>query len=300
MIRLNKQKNEYYVYEWIRLDTNEPFYVGKGKGKRAFDFNNRNKYFQCVIKNRDVAVVILEDNLTEDLAFEYEIFYIEEYFNMGYSLTNITQGGEGVSGWYANLDNQSKENYSKNMTRILNERYKNNEELKKQISSSCKKTYSNPTVKERCRELGKLRHEKDDEYFKRISHDYWYGEETKEIAKKKASEHTKKLWNNEEIRNKIIHTRKNSELVKRKHEEHSKLMKGGGNSNAKKVQLKINGNIYSFDCKKDARKFLEDNNYHPINEKRNIPIKKITNELFNKKFTKEPIVDFYGNTICLI
>ena len=27
-------KNEYYVYEWIRLDTNEPFYVGKGKGNR--------------------------------------------------------------------------------------------------------------------------------------------------------------------------------------------------------------------------------------------------------------------------
>lgn len=25
--------NDYYVYEWIRLDTNEPFYVGKGKGK---------------------------------------------------------------------------------------------------------------------------------------------------------------------------------------------------------------------------------------------------------------------------
>lgn len=24
----------YYIYEWIRLDTNEPFYVGKGKGNR--------------------------------------------------------------------------------------------------------------------------------------------------------------------------------------------------------------------------------------------------------------------------
>lgn len=25
-------ENKYYVYEWIRLDTNEPFYVGKGCG----------------------------------------------------------------------------------------------------------------------------------------------------------------------------------------------------------------------------------------------------------------------------
>lgn len=23
--------NKYYIYEWIRLDTNEPFYVGKGR-----------------------------------------------------------------------------------------------------------------------------------------------------------------------------------------------------------------------------------------------------------------------------
>ena len=27
-------ENKYYVYEWIRLDINEPFYVGKGCGDR--------------------------------------------------------------------------------------------------------------------------------------------------------------------------------------------------------------------------------------------------------------------------
>ena len=26
--------DNYYVYEWIRLDSNEPFYVGKGAGNR--------------------------------------------------------------------------------------------------------------------------------------------------------------------------------------------------------------------------------------------------------------------------
>ena len=29
--------NKYYVYEWIRLDTNEPFYVGKGCDDRWKD-----------------------------------------------------------------------------------------------------------------------------------------------------------------------------------------------------------------------------------------------------------------------
>lgn len=27
-------ENIYYVYEWIRLDTNEVFYVGKGKNNK--------------------------------------------------------------------------------------------------------------------------------------------------------------------------------------------------------------------------------------------------------------------------
>lgn len=34
---------EYYVYEWIRLYTNEPFYVGKGKGDRGYQLK-KNKY----------------------------------------------------------------------------------------------------------------------------------------------------------------------------------------------------------------------------------------------------------------
>ena len=29
-------EDKYYVYEWIRLDTNEPFYVGKGHGSRCY------------------------------------------------------------------------------------------------------------------------------------------------------------------------------------------------------------------------------------------------------------------------
>ena len=29
--------NEYYVYEWFIVDTNEVFYVGKGKGNRYKD-----------------------------------------------------------------------------------------------------------------------------------------------------------------------------------------------------------------------------------------------------------------------
>lgn len=89
------QKNNYYVYEWIRLDTNEPFYVGKGKGNRWRHLvRERNLHFNRIVDSRPVAVCILENNLDEKTAFEYEVFYINEYKNLGLPLTNILDGGE--------------------------------------------------------------------------------------------------------------------------------------------------------------------------------------------------------------
>ena len=41
--------SKYYVYEWIRLDTNEPFYVGKGHGNRWKHTDGRNSYFTNII-----------------------------------------------------------------------------------------------------------------------------------------------------------------------------------------------------------------------------------------------------------
>lgn len=88
--------NNYYVYEWIRLDTNEPFYVGKGKDNRCYDLNRGyNKHFNNIIKSILTAVYILNNNLSEQEAFDYECWYINYYKNLGYNLVNITDGGEG-------------------------------------------------------------------------------------------------------------------------------------------------------------------------------------------------------------
>ena len=94
--------NNFYVYEWIRLDTNEPFYVGKGHGNRAY-MPFRNPYFNRVVEKvglPNIAVHILHDNLTEKLSFEYEIYYIYSYvYEFGFNLTNLTIGGDGVTGY---------------------------------------------------------------------------------------------------------------------------------------------------------------------------------------------------------
>ena len=108
--------NNYYVYEWIRLDTNEPFYVGKGKGDRwkQIGEHHRNKHFMNILKKYDVTVVIEKNNLTEQEAFYWEEKIIETLvFEYGFSinipnnrsnnsychLVNSTWGGEGSSGY---------------------------------------------------------------------------------------------------------------------------------------------------------------------------------------------------------
>lgn len=91
--------NEYYVYEWIRLDTNEPFYVGKGKGRRWKDLKRgNNKHFNNIVKKIPVAVHFLEENLNEEDAYRAESWYIHEYRDIiGYDLVNLTDGGDGVT-----------------------------------------------------------------------------------------------------------------------------------------------------------------------------------------------------------
>lgn len=91
---------DYYVYEYIRLDTNEPFYIGKGKGERWRHRNREyNRYFQNIVNNIPVAVIILNDNLTEQEAFKIECWYIWQLRDIqGYWLVNGTDGGEGGLG----------------------------------------------------------------------------------------------------------------------------------------------------------------------------------------------------------
>ena len=108
-----KMKNrDFYVYKHSRLDNNTCFYVGKGKGKRAYK-PKRNKFYNNVRNSCGCKVVIIKNNLTEEEAFNLETEVIEDYvFVFGYGiniegyrdfsnnyLTNFTWGGEGVSGY---------------------------------------------------------------------------------------------------------------------------------------------------------------------------------------------------------
>jgi len=103
-----------YVYRHIRLDKNQPFYIGigsddKGKYKRAYVKSKRNKYWHNIVSNTAYRVEILMDDLTIDEAKKKEIEFIKLYGRINYYengikiinnenlLCNLTDGGDESS-----------------------------------------------------------------------------------------------------------------------------------------------------------------------------------------------------------
>ena len=91
--------NNFYVYVHRRFSDNKPFYVGKGKGNRAYTETGRNKYWKSTKDKYGLIVEIIFDNLSEIEAFQCEIDTIAEFKYFGYPLTNLTNGGDGTSGY---------------------------------------------------------------------------------------------------------------------------------------------------------------------------------------------------------
>jgi hypothetical protein len=82
----------FYTYLWLRED-GSPYYVGKGKGMRGFTSRDHN--VKCP-KNSDL--IIVQDWLSEEQAFEAEKFFIAYYGRIVDGtgcLRNITEGGTG-------------------------------------------------------------------------------------------------------------------------------------------------------------------------------------------------------------
>jgi len=90
---------KYYTYIHYKADTNEPFYIGKGHSKRAYVANNRNKWWHATVKKHGYKVEILCRFAEEQEALDHEVFLISVFKDLGYKLCNLTDGGEGTSGY---------------------------------------------------------------------------------------------------------------------------------------------------------------------------------------------------------
>lgn len=77
------------------------FYIGKGSSeRRAHYFGGRNNYWNKVVaKYGTPEVQVLAHWDTEEEALSHEVLLISCFREMGYGLANLTDGGEGTSGY---------------------------------------------------------------------------------------------------------------------------------------------------------------------------------------------------------
>jgi len=132
--------NKFYIYFHINPLKNEVFYVGKGCGDRAYD-TKRNKFWcNTVNKYGEPKVVIVRDNISEKYAFLLEKAYIKIFgrrdLNEG-TLVNLTDGGDGISG-YKHTDKAIQKISESNIGNTYRTGILNSEETRKKISKSLK------------------------------------------------------------------------------------------------------------------------------------------------------------------
>jgi hypothetical protein len=135
----------YYVYAYLRED-GSPYYIGKGVNDRAYRDHGKTPVPQD--KSR---IQFLHTNLTETEAFDLEIELISQYGRKDIGtgiLRNLTNGGEGASGYIKSEETKQKisESVSAHMKsdetrRKISESLKGRkrtEETKQKISESLK------------------------------------------------------------------------------------------------------------------------------------------------------------------
>jgi hypothetical protein len=90
------------VYQHKTIKDGTIFYVGIGtKINRAYDFNNRGKFWKDFTKNHEFEVEIIHENITYDEAKEIEkalILKLGRRDRNNGNLVNQTDGGDGTLG----------------------------------------------------------------------------------------------------------------------------------------------------------------------------------------------------------
>ena len=101
-----------YVYRHIRLDKNEPFYIGIGITEnylRAYSKKSRNKLWKTIANKSGYEVEVIFDDLSWEMACEKEKEFISLYGRIDTKtgiLSNMTNGGDGTIG--VNVWNKGK------------------------------------------------------------------------------------------------------------------------------------------------------------------------------------------------
>ena len=246
------EDRSFYVYAHYRLDTMEPFYIGKGKGNRK-DEISRNPMHDNISKKHGHAVVILFDNLTEEESFYYEREVIEYLvFNEGYEihckncgeftgkfsyLTNFSFGGEGLAGY--NCSEETKKKLS-----IASKKALKNPKTREKISKASKNYWENQEAREK-QSISRRKHLEDPKERENISNAVkasWKNPERKE----KQSIAIKKYYEKPESREKVSKSVKKRFEDPKEREKISEKLSGEKSYKAKSIYCKELNTIFSY------------------------------------------------------
>jgi len=100
---------EHYVYTHLNPKTKDVFYVGIGKGNRAYNrWNGRNKFWDNYVNKHGFEVELIAEGLTRTQAGKIEIQLIAELgrrqIDEGGILVNRSTGGDGGSVGYIHTE----------------------------------------------------------------------------------------------------------------------------------------------------------------------------------------------------
>jgi hypothetical protein len=150
---------EYYVYIHRKATDGSIFYVGKGCKKRAYDTYNRNVYWNKVVTKHGFTAEILFSGMSNADTNNVEVDVIKELRYMGEKLTNMTNGGEGTSGF--SLSDSTKEKIRlKHLGKRLTEDHK--KRIKDGVLLNARRGEKHPrfgVYADKCKDSIKIRYE---------------------------------------------------------------------------------------------------------------------------------------------
>lgn len=120
--------NIFYVYAYLRELDNTPYYICKGKDKRAFSSKNKN----VKVPDDKSKIIFYQTSLKEKDALNLEMKYIKLFGRKNNEtgiLRNLTDGGEGCSGLI-------QSNYQRKIASQTHKSKPKTEETKNKISES--------------------------------------------------------------------------------------------------------------------------------------------------------------------
>lgn len=211
---------EFYSYLWLRED-DSPYYVGKGKGRRAFGRSNHRRLHPP----KDLSRIVLFSQDSEAAAFESEQDLIALFGRKDLGtgcLRNLTDGGEGASGYKPTEEVRQRWSETRMGHPGWNKGIPQSEETKQKISVSNQGHSVAPETREKISNshIG-LKHsaeskQKMSQQRKGCSSP-WKGKTASTETRKQQSDSAKNRWKNmsQETKQQFIEKREKSKKLKR-------------------------------------------------------------------------------------